>query len=141
MLEHDHQNSSPNSRTRISAMVASGPLLELLDQIRKEREQLEEIAPGSEAVIQAYERFYNRLWEAISEANGQQVLLSTEEVADQLGYSTSHVQHLCAHPEKRPFEARKVNGSWRIDARSLPGTKDGTGPGDEPTEPPLALQA
>lgn len=106
------------------ALLASAPLLELLDQTAADIERLEELTPDN-PVIDAYRRLYRELWAAIDEAAERPAWVSTEQAARRLNVSQSHVQHLCARdPSERPFEARKFGNVWRIDARSLSGTKE-----------------
>lgn len=120
-----HDDSSHLARhDGVPALLGSGPLLELLDQTAADIARLEELAPGN-PVIGAYRRHYERLWSAVDEAATRRVWLSTEETAERMGVSQSHVQHLCARDDdERPFHARKVGGVWRIDAQSLARRED-----------------
>lgn len=116
---HNSDGAESPRHDGVPALVASAPILELLDQTADDIERLEELTPNS-PTIDAYRRLYRKLWAAIDEAGERQVWISTEEAARRLNLSQSHVQHLCAqNPSERPFEARKFGSVWRIDARSL----------------------
>lgn len=117
---HDDSPRGPR-HDGLPALIASAPVLALLDELAVAVEQLEELTPDSPA-IGVYRRIYERLWSSVEEAAERTVWISTDEAARRMDVSQSHVQHLCTRePDERPFHARKVGGVWRIDAQSLAG--------------------
>lgn len=123
LMTTDNNLSQP---TDVAALVASAPLLELLDRVTNAIQTLRQLAPNAPEVA-AYERLHAWLHDAIETADRSEVWVSTREAAERLGLSVSHVQHLCAlEKEERPFRARKMGGTWRIDASSLRPTGTGT---------------
>lgn len=120
---HNSDGAESPRHDGVPALVASAPLLELLDQTADDIECLEELTPDNPA-IDAYRRLYRELWAALDDAADQPVWVSTKQAAHRLNVSQSHVQHLCDQDSsERPFKARKVGNVWRIDARTLSGAE------------------
>lgn len=118
LMSSDDENSGPE--IDVAPCVASAPLVELLETTAAEIRTLRELSPQS-PVLPAYERLFARLHDALLDAERREVWVSTAVAAERLGFSTSTIQAWCKKDAaERPFRARKIKGSWRIDASSLP---------------------
>lgn len=105
----------------VGLRLAAEPLLECLDTFLEDARRVAELVAEDSSAVIAYRRCYAGLRAAMDRADQIDVWLTSQRVADEMSCSLSNIQRLCALPEdERPFVARKVSGTWRILASSLP---------------------
>lgn len=120
MVSLNDQNGMPR-HDGVGFRISSEPLLAYLDALLCDARKAAELLGEDSPAALAYRRCYEGLRAAIDRADQVEVWLDTQRAADEMSYSVSNVQRLCALPEdERPFVARKVSGTWRILASSLP---------------------